>query len=714
MHQTRTCTPPNCRAEERCVSDPVCANNPPVADADGPYTVLENHAIQLDGTGSYDTDGSIASYTWSGQCAPYLDDVHKSRPTFTAPEVSSDTNYACTLIVADDDGATDSDTTTITVKNCACTPWTNQGCGSNGCSSIQMYQTRTCTPSGCDTESQCVLDVINCDTQPPTTQDNTTPQWTGTDQTIKFSCSDPMPGSGCDKIRYCVDSTGTCTPGNEADISSGTYTIDVTCPEGNICVNYIRYRSKDKAGNWENIKTNQIRIDKQPPSASVLINNGNLYTNSPQVTLALSYSDGSGSGINDCRYSNDDITWSAWEACTATKTWTLSGGDGLKTVYYEVRDNAGNTNKTTDTITLDTSPPTPSISLSVPAWTNKTKFNVTWSVTENETGIKNTDILYKVTYSNATLIKDWTVWINHAQATGTKEFGDGVPLTPENNKTYYFIVNATDLAGNTGVSPAVNTTVDLENPVPSTEAYDQDGNPITESVVSPEKATSITLKSSSRDYVSGIQNNIIKYWVTHETLTYHEKDCGSGEPFGGESSCSTNPIPYKEETIIKYRVEATDRAGNTNATNFFFILTHPLANFIGKTVHISLGTSQFAKIQLRNIQPYPDNITVSLSDYEPAFFADTQEAEISENKRQLKAELNPMEEKTFYIRILSSTPNTYYLNLQATSERDPDLTDTDSIKILITYPESFPGLDNFSALLLVLLSVIIFARAKPV
>ena len=48
------------------------------------------------------------------------------------------------------------------------------------------------------------------------------------------------------------------------------------------------------------------------------------------------------------------------------------------------------------------------------------------------------------------------------------------------------------------------------------------------------------------------------------------------------------------------------------------------------------------------------------------------------------------------------------------SEREPDLTDADSIEILITYPESFPGLDNFSVLLLVLLSVIIFARAKPV
>ena len=98
---------------------PAPSNKPPVADANGPYIVLENDTKQLDGTGSYDPDGSIVSYTWSGQCASYLDDVHKSKPIFTAPEVSSDTNYSCTLTVTDNDGATDSATTVIQVKDTA-------------------------------------------------------------------------------------------------------------------------------------------------------------------------------------------------------------------------------------------------------------------------------------------------------------------------------------------------------------------------------------------------------------------------------------------------------------------------------------------------------------------------------------------------------------------------------------------------------------------
>jgi len=95
------------------------SNQPPVADAGGPYIVQENNTKQLDGTGSNDPDGNITSYTWSDECASYLDDVHKSQPIFTAPEVSSDTNYSCTLTVTDNKGATDSDTTTIQVKDTA-------------------------------------------------------------------------------------------------------------------------------------------------------------------------------------------------------------------------------------------------------------------------------------------------------------------------------------------------------------------------------------------------------------------------------------------------------------------------------------------------------------------------------------------------------------------------------------------------------------------
>jgi len=49
---------------------------------------------------------------------------------------------------------------------CSCTSWVNGACGAGGCSPTQRQQTRTCTPSGCDTESRCIDDP-NCGGPPP-------------------------------------------------------------------------------------------------------------------------------------------------------------------------------------------------------------------------------------------------------------------------------------------------------------------------------------------------------------------------------------------------------------------------------------------------------------------------------------------------------------------------------------------------------------------
>jgi hypothetical protein len=88
---------------------------------------------------------------------------------------------------------------------------------------------------------------------------------------------------------------------------------------------------------------------------SITINGGVTYANSTDVTLTLTYSD-AGSGISQVRYSNDGV-WDAevWESASASKAWALTSGDGNKTVYYQVKDNAGLLSLTySDTITLNT------------------------------------------------------------------------------------------------------------------------------------------------------------------------------------------------------------------------------------------------------------------------------------------------------------------------------------------------------------------------
>jgi len=54
--------------------------------------------------------------------------------------------------------------TTTTIAECTCDSWTNLACGESPCDQTQMKQQRTCNPSGCNIESQCVVDD-SCNTQ---------------------------------------------------------------------------------------------------------------------------------------------------------------------------------------------------------------------------------------------------------------------------------------------------------------------------------------------------------------------------------------------------------------------------------------------------------------------------------------------------------------------------------------------------------------------
>lgn len=113
----------------------------------------------------------------------------------------------------------------------------------------------------------------------------------------------------------------------------------------------------DEAGNTFD-KEFIIQITKNhAPTGTMTINNGLASTSTPNVTLTMTAMDIEGEAI-EMRFSNDGITWSGWEPNISTKSWTLSNGDGSKTVYMQLKDTAGNlSNVFSDTIVLDTTPP---------------------------------------------------------------------------------------------------------------------------------------------------------------------------------------------------------------------------------------------------------------------------------------------------------------------------------------------------------------------
>jgi len=87
----------------------VSPNIPPVAEAGPDRAVMIYEEVSLDGSGSYDPDGSIVSYDWS-----FGDGDTGSGVTITHSYSTAGT-YEVSLTVTDGSGATDTDTLIITV-----------------------------------------------------------------------------------------------------------------------------------------------------------------------------------------------------------------------------------------------------------------------------------------------------------------------------------------------------------------------------------------------------------------------------------------------------------------------------------------------------------------------------------------------------------------------------------------------------------------------
>ena len=71
------------------------------------------------------------------------------------------------------------------------------------------------------------------------------------------------------------------------------------------------------------------------------INQGDAVTTNANVTLQLTASDNSGA-VSAMRFSNEGFAFSGWEPFATNKAWTLSAGDGPKTVYAQFKDAVDN------------------------------------------------------------------------------------------------------------------------------------------------------------------------------------------------------------------------------------------------------------------------------------------------------------------------------------------------------------------------------------
>jgi hypothetical protein len=103
----------------------VVVNQTPVANAGASQTANEGVSVTLNGTASSDPDGNIASYSWTQTSGPVvtLQNANTATPSFTTPHQAGTLKFA--LTVTDNEGATASSTTQVTVVNQA--PVANAG-----------------------------------------------------------------------------------------------------------------------------------------------------------------------------------------------------------------------------------------------------------------------------------------------------------------------------------------------------------------------------------------------------------------------------------------------------------------------------------------------------------------------------------------------------------------------------------------------------------
>jgi len=183
-----------------------------------------------------------------------------------------------------------------------------------------------------------------------------------------------------------------------------------------------------------------LPVDNTPPTGTLTIEEGLDFTSQPTVTLTLKAED-EGSGVEEMCFTQDGAErFTPWEEFAPLEEWTLSAGEGVKTVGVQFRDGAGNESSVyTDTIVLDMIPPG--------GWSDFQAWGQSQAlvkVSDEHSGLDRESAEYSLSVDG----DSWEEW-HPALASG-----DGFITARGSFGQGWIRFRIKDLAGNEGVSPA--------------------------------------------------------------------------------------------------------------------------------------------------------------------------------------------------------------------------------------------------------------------
>ncbi len=208
-----------------------------------------------------------------------------------------------------------------------------------------------------------------------------------------------------------------------------------------------------------------------PVINDVIINGTDTWTTSREVTLTIDGEDNFGVAQMNVSNSNS-FSESNWQTFQGSLSWTLTEGDGPKTVYIKLKDGSGNSSTNTGTgfISLDTTPPALSAFLldGGKSGTRESVVDIDIISVDQEGGSGTAG------YRLRTAGEAWPDW--QTLTDGNVHITD-VALTVSTDETQVFEVQISDVAGNVSAVGTSEITLDLTAPtvyVNTTDLSDPD------------------------------------------------------------------------------------------------------------------------------------------------------------------------------------------------------------------------------------------------
>ena len=140
---------------------------------------------------------------------------------------------------------------------------------------------------------------------------------------------------------------------------AGSYVIDESTGDGDNIINVSSATSSFGLAMDDDMSNSFVIDTVSPEVTSFAIDNDDLYVSSTSVSVSVT-ADDTGAGVAEVMIDDDaSLSGGTWIPHEGSVDYTVTSGDGTKTLYGKVRDGAGNESSlVSDSITLDTLSPT--------------------------------------------------------------------------------------------------------------------------------------------------------------------------------------------------------------------------------------------------------------------------------------------------------------------------------------------------------------------